>query len=152
MTDILRGVAARVKLRGDTVSLTLTENHGVRIRRVKRSTPWRHMVSWRVRRVKKLNESKVKRIGRRKGTPNKRIAETAGISVRRVQKLWGRHRDKDRISYPLPMSRPGGAPPAAGGTAALSAVTGASPIGSTRSSGMEACPLLEGASDFQDPT
>ena len=44
------------------------------------------------------------------GTPNRRIAETAGISVRRVQKLWGRHRDKDRISYPLPMSRPGGAP------------------------------------------
>ena len=45
-----------------------------------------------------------------------------------------------------------GCAPAAGGTAALSAVTGASPIGSTRSSGMEACPLLEGASDFQDPT
>ena len=108
VTGILRGVAASAKSLGSVVSLTLTGNHGVWVRRLRRSKSWRHIGSRRVRRMRKLDSSKVEWILRekRKGTPNGRIAETAGVSVRWVQKLWKRYRDADEISYPLPMGRP----------------------------------------------
>ena len=113
MTGILRGVAARVKSLGSTVSLSLTGNHGVCVRRWRRSKSWRHIGGQRVRVMKKLDKSKVEWIIRekRKGTHNRKIAETAGVSVRWVQKLWRRYKDKDWIEFPIPMGRPKGCAP-----------------------------------------
>ncbi len=57
--------------------------------------------------MSKLDESVVKWIIRekRKGRRNKQIAETAGVSIRWVQKLWARYKDSSNITYPLPMGR-----------------------------------------------
>ena len=113
MTGILRGVAARVKSLGSTISLSLTGNHGVCVRRWRRSKSWRHIGRRRVRVMKKLDKSKVEWIIRekRKGTHNRMIAEQYGISVRWVQKLWRRYKDKDEIEFPIPMGRPKGCAP-----------------------------------------
>ncbi len=58
--------------------------------------------------MKKLDQSKVEWIiqEKRKNSRNKEIAASMGVSVRWVQKLWKRYRDKDRIAYPAPMGRP----------------------------------------------
>ena len=57
--------------------------------------------------MSKLDESVVKWIIRekRKGRRNKQIAETAGVSIRWVQKLWARYKDSSNITYPLPVGR-----------------------------------------------
>ena len=102
MTDILHGVAARVKFLSSTISLSLTGNRSVCVRRLRRSKSWRHIGKRRVRVMKKLDQSKVEWIIRekRKGTHNRKIAEAPGISVRWVQKLWKRYKGRDRIVYP----------------------------------------------------
>lgn len=58
--------------------------------------------------MSKLDESAVEWIIRekRKGRRNKRIVETAGVSIRWVQRLWARYKDSPNITYPLPMGRP----------------------------------------------
>ena len=58
--------------------------------------------------MSKLDESVVGWIIRekRKGRRNKQIAETAGVSIRWVQRLWARYKDSPNIAYPLPMGRP----------------------------------------------
>ena len=50
----------------------------------------------------KLDQFKVERVIRekRKGTPNKSIAEQAGVSARWIQKLWKRYKKKDKIIFP----------------------------------------------------
>ena len=63
--------------------------------------------------------------GEAKGTCNRKIAETAGVSVHWIQKLWRRYKDKDKISYPLPMGKSRGcAPGHRERSAALSAAMG----------------------------
>ncbi len=108
MKDALRGVASRVRSLGSAVSLSLTGREGVGVRRWKRSKLWRHIGKRRVRVMKKLDQSKVERIIRekRKGGNNKVIAEEAGVSVRWVQKLWKRYKNKEEIKFPAPMGRP----------------------------------------------
>ena len=58
--------------------------------------------------MSKLDESVVEWIIRekRKGRRNKQIAETAGVSIRWVQKLWARYKNSPSATYPLPMGRP----------------------------------------------
>jgi putative transposase len=58
--------------------------------------------------MSKPDESVVEWIIRekRKGRRNKQIAETAGVSMRWVQRLWARYKDSPNITYPLPMGRP----------------------------------------------
>ena len=58
--------------------------------------------------MSKLDESVVEWIIRekRKGRRNKQIAETAGVSIRWVQKLWARYKDFQSVTYPRPMGRP----------------------------------------------
>ena len=60
--------------------------------------------------MKKLDQSTVEYIvaEKRKGTKNHAIAESMGITVRYVQKLWARFKNtpKDKIVFPAPMGRP----------------------------------------------
>ena len=46
--------------------------------------------------------------GKRGGTKNHAIAESMGITVRYVQKLWARFKNtpKEKIVFPSPMGRP----------------------------------------------
>ena len=110
MIEAIREVAARLRSVGNHVSMTWTGNKGGGVYRWPRSIKWRHIGRRRVRLMKKLDESKVKRIIRekRKGTPNCTIAKEAGISVRWVQRLCKRYSGVpiDKISYPLTMGRP----------------------------------------------
>ena len=74
----------------------------------------------------KLDQSKVEYIvaEKRKGTKNAIIAETMGISVRYVQKLWAKFKNtpKDKIVFPAKMGRPcRGSPTSAEQSAVLSA-------------------------------
>ena len=85
-----------------------------------------HIGDRRVRVMKKLDQSKVEYIvaEKRKGTRNYIIAETMGISVRCVQKLWVKFKNtpKDKIIFPAPMGRPRrGSPTRAEQSAVLSA-------------------------------
>ena len=61
-------------------------------------------------RHEKLDQSKVEYIvaEKRKSTKNHAIAESMGITVRYVQKLWTRFKNtpKDKIMFPAPMGRP----------------------------------------------
>ena len=58
--------------------------------------------------MSKLDESMVKWIIRdkHKGSRNKQIAETAGVSIRWVQRLWARYKDSPNIMYLMSMGRP----------------------------------------------
>lgn len=58
--------------------------------------------------MRKVDESKARRIVRekRKGTPNRKIAEAMMISIRRVQQVWRWFKDDDAISYPEGRGRP----------------------------------------------
>ena len=59
--------------------------------------------------MKKLDQSKVEYIvaEKRKGTKNHAIAESMGITVRYVQKLWARFKNtpKEKIVFPATMGR-----------------------------------------------
>ena len=65
--------------------------------------------------MKKLDQSKVEYIvaEKRKGTKNAIIAESMGITIRYVQKLWARFKNtpKDMIVFPARMGRPHRSPP-----------------------------------------
>ena len=77
---------------------------------VKGVNKWRYVGRKRIRRMSKLDESKVRYIVRekRKGTKNAIIAEQMGISKRWVQKLWARYKytEPNELVYPKPMGRP----------------------------------------------
>lgn len=85
-------------------------------RRPRRSRRWRHIGGRRVRVMKKLDQSKVEYIvaEKRKGTKNRIMAVSMGITVRYVQMLWARFKNtpKDEIVFPAPMGRPRRGPPA----------------------------------------
>ena len=88
----------------------LDDRKSVKTRRPRRSQRWRHIGCRRVRVMKKLDQSKVEYIvaEKRKGTKNHTIAESMGITVRYVQKLWARFKNtpKEKIVFPSPMGRP----------------------------------------------
>ncbi len=104
MTDIIGGMASRAKFLRNAVSLSLTGNGGVWARRWRRTAAWRHIGRRRVRVMKKLDQAKVEWIiqQKRKNAHNKEIAASMGVSVRWVQKLQKRYKDKDKITYPAP--------------------------------------------------
>ena len=58
--------------------------------------------------MRKLDESKVEWIlqEKRKCTANRVIAQAIDVSVRWVQKLYSRYKDKTEMSHPYPMCRP----------------------------------------------
>ena len=89
MIDAIRSAISRTKYLGRIVSMSMTGNDGVGVHRQRRSPRWRYIGSRRVRVMRKLDEFNVRRIVRekRKDTPNKVIAEGAGVLVRWVQKL-----------------------------------------------------------------
>ena len=84
-------------------------------RRPRRSKRWRHIGGRRVRVMKKLDQSKVEYIvaEKRKGTKNRIIAESMGITIRYVQMLWARFKNTPQgsIVFPAPMGRPPRGPP-----------------------------------------
>ena len=113
MIDAIRGAASGLKSLGTRVSLSWTGNIGVGVRRWKRSPKWRYIGSRRVRIMKKMDESKMEWIIREKtkGTRNRVIAESMGVSTRWIQKIWARYkRNGRRITYPK-NGRPFRAPP-----------------------------------------
>ena len=74
---------------------------------------WRHIGRRRIRTMTKLDESKVRWIIRQKAKgelTNAQIAETQGISVIWVKKLWARYGhlkdDAGQIMYPRKIGRP----------------------------------------------
>ena len=77
---------------------------------VKGVNKWRYVGRKRIRRMSKLDESKVRYIVRekRKGTKNAVIAEEMGVTTRWVQKLWARYKNVElnQIVYPKSMGRP----------------------------------------------
>ena len=60
--------------------------------------------------MKKLDQSKVEYIvaEKRKGTKNTIIAESMGIAIRYVQRIWARFKNtpKGKIVFPARMGRP----------------------------------------------
>ena len=63
--------------------------------------------------------------GRCKGRRNRRMAETAGVSIRWVQRLWARYKDLPNVAYPLSMGRPvNGLPGRRGHSSVLTAKSG----------------------------
>lgn len=113
MIDAIRGAASGLKSLGSKVSLSWTGNVGVGVRRWKRSPKWRYIGSRRVRIMKKIDESEMWWIIREKtkGTRNRVIAESMGVSTRWVQKIWARYKRNGRkITYPK-NGRPFRAPP-----------------------------------------
>ena len=93
---------------GNTGVWVSTRTQKGRNRIQRRKKRWRYIGSRRVWIVRKLDESQVKwMLGeKRKGTCNKKIAETMNVSVRWVQALWARYRDDQSMVYPYPMGRP----------------------------------------------
>ena len=105
MIDALAGMASRIKSLGSKVSMSWTGNVGVGVRR----RAGRLQIGKSGKRpMRKIDESKARWIVRekRKGTPNREIAEAMKVSVRRVQQVWKRFKDADAISYPEGRGRP----------------------------------------------
>ena len=104
-------MASSLKSLGNVVGLTQSGKHGVWAKW--RSKRWREIGKRRVRTMQNLDKAKVEWIvcQKRSGAKNASIAASMGISVRWVQKLWARYKDKDAVAYPEPMGRPPHPPP-----------------------------------------
>jgi len=65
----------------------------------RRRNPWRHVMGRRIRVMKKMGGSRVRRIIRERGRASAQIAQAIKISTVWVKKLWARYRDAGPTAY-----------------------------------------------------